>query len=385
MAGKRLVRLVTVDDAARLARRRLPRVIADFVTGGAEDEVTVRRNRTAFTDVELRPRYLVDVSQRSMQTTFLGQQLQLPVLLAPTGLARLVHPDGELAAARAASAAGSLLVVSSASSVSIERVAQEVDGPLWFQLYPWGDREVTGALIERAERAGYVGLCVTVDVPAVGGRERDVRNGFTVPPRVTLNNAIDVARHPRWVYGLLHPPRISLANLAELGGTNDVVSLARFVEEHLLNPANNWEELAWIRERWSGPLAIKGIMTGDDARRAVATGVDAIMVSNHGGRQLDGVGASLDALIEIRRAVGEDMPLVLDGGIVRGSDVVKAIALGADVCMIGRAFWYGLACGGEQGVARVLEILATEIDRTLALVGCSDIRDLDPSYVRARG
>lgn len=358
-------------------------MVSDFVEGGAEDELTLERNRHAFAEATLRPRVLVDVSRRTMSTVICGQQLSLPVLLAPTGLARLVHPEGELAAARAAHDAGTVLVVSSASSFSIEQLAAEAGQPLWFQLYPWRDRGVTGDLLDRARRAGYHALCVTVDVPAVGGRDRDIRNGFTVPPRVTPRNVLDVLRHPAWTVGLLRGPRITLANLAELGGPSDVVSLARYANEELINPANDWSELAWIRDRWEGPLIVKGVMTADDARRAVAHGVDAVGVSNHGGRQIDGAAASLDALREIADAVEGEVEILVDGGIRRGSDVVKALAIGANACMIGRPFWHGLACAGQAGVRHVLEILASEIDRTLALLGCPDVSALGPEHVDA--
>lgn len=375
---------MSVADVARRARRRLPKIIWDFLEGGAEDELTLIRNRSAFGRVELRPRILVDVSSRSTTTTLFGKELKLPVLLAPTGLACLSHPEGEIAAAKAAKASGTLLVVSSASSISIEDVAAASDSPLWFQLYPWRDRKVTGTLIERAQNAGYAALCVTVDVPAVGGRERDVRNGFTVPPRVTLGNAVDLLRHPAWLMGMARGPRITLANLLDLGGPKDVVSLARFVDEQLLNPANDWDELKWMREQWNGPLLIKGILTGGDARRALDHGVDGVIVSNHGGRQLDGVSAALVSLIEVKAAIGDEIPVIVDGGIRRGSDVVKAMALGAQACMIGRPFWYGLACGGQAGVEHVLEIFRQEIDRTLALLGCPQLSQLGKEFVHVR-
>lgn len=381
---RRLDRLLTIEDLEQRANRRLPRMIADFLNGGAEDERTIDWNRRAFAETSFRPRVLVDVSERDLSTTVCGERLALPVVLAPTGLARLVHHEGEMAAARAATAAGSLLVVSSASSFPLESLSNAVDGPMWFQLYPWGDRGLTGGLIDRAERAGYRALCVTVDVPAVGGRERDIRNGFTVPPRVRPANVLDVARHPRWLLGLARGGRITLENLVGLPGGpgDDALSLARYINEELLNPANDWEELAWIRERWSRPLLVKGVLTAEDARRAVAHGVDGIVISNHGGRQLDGAPATLDVLPEILEATEGEIDVLIDGGIRRGSDVVKAIATGAKACLVGRPFWYGLACGGEDGVTRMFEILRTEIDRTLALIGCPRVDKLDPTYLR---
>ncbi|MCW3063397.1 MAG: alpha-hydroxy-acid oxidizing protein [Solirubrobacterales bacterium] len=373
----------TIDDLRVQAARRLPRIIYDFVEGGAEDEVTVRRNRAAFGEIGLEPEYLRDVARRDVSTTILGTEVASPVVLGPTGLQRLAHVDGELAVARAAGAMGSIYVAATASSYTIEQIAAVSGGPLWFQLYLWSSREVLAGLVERARAAGCLALCLTIDVPVLGRRERDLRNGMSVPPRVGLRNALNAVRRPRWLYGIAQGDDLTYVNLRDALGTDGHgLSLMEYMDTRLTNPAATWEELAWLRSLWDGPLVVKGITSVADARRAVEAGSDGIVVSNHGGRQLDGAPATIERLPQIVAAVGDRVEVFLDGGVRRGTDVLKAIAMGARACLVGRPYWYGLAAGGELGVRRCLEIYNAELERALALVGRPTLGDLSPDVVR---
>jgi isopentenyl diphosphate isomerase/L-lactate dehydrogenase-like FMN-dependent dehydrogenase len=377
----RLSRAVTVADLRSAARRRLPRMVFDFVDGGAEDEITRDDNEAAFRRLKFRPRVLVDVSERPQEVTVLGRRLGMPVILGPTGLMRMVAPDGELAAAAAAERFGTVSVQSSGSSVSMEDVARSVATPQWFQLYPWGDRRTVEHLIGRARDAGYGAMVVTVDVPVVGAREKDLRNGLTVPPEVSPRTGWDLARHPRWLASLLAHPKPTYANftgvMPDARGTSGLAAHTM----GMLNPGHTWRDLEWMIERFGGPVVLKGVMTGEDARRAVDVGCRAVAVSNHGGRQADSVPAAVDVLPEVVAEIGGEADVLLDGGIRRGGDVVKALALGATACLVGRPWVYGLAAGGTAGVARMLEILHAEIDRTLALIGRPGVASLDPSAV----
>ena len=375
-------RPANVDDYRRAAKRRLPKVIWDYVDGGAEDEQTVAANRSAFARWALRPKVLVDVSKTDLSETVCGHELALPVLVAPTGLSGLTHHEGDCGLARAAEAHGTRAIISTASNYAIEEVAQATHEPPWFQLYPWGDRDFTGTFIDRAQRAGYSAMVVTVDVPIHGNRERDMRNGMVVPPRFRLKQVVDVATRPRWWIDLVRHQRTVLANLAA-PGDGTVQSVSR--HNRLINPALDWDELRWMRDQWTGPLLVKGVLDPADAARCVEIGADGVVVSNHGGRQLDGAVASLDALPPIVAEVGGRATVLVDGGIRRGSDVVKALALGADAVLTGRATLYGLAVDGEAGVAAVLGILRTEIERVLTLLGCPNARDVDASYLVPNG
>jgi isopentenyl diphosphate isomerase/L-lactate dehydrogenase-like FMN-dependent dehydrogenase len=377
-------RIATLEDVRRRARRRLPRMAFDFIDGGADREITLRANTAAFESVVLRPRHLVDVTHRSPATTVLGEPVALPVLIAPTGMARIAHPAGDLAGARAATAAGTIFTLSTMSSHSLEEVRAAAAGPLWFQIYLWPQRAVVERLVDRAQAAGYRALVVTVDVPVAGNRLRDVANGFSFPPRVRPSTAADLLRHPRWLAGL--PSAMTFANVAEQvgDGPGRALEYARLVNRLLANPGADWGLLAWLRERWPGPLLIKGTLTGEDARLAIEHGIDGIVVSNHGGRQLDGAPASLHALAEVVEAVAGRAEVLLDGGVRSGSDVVTAVAMGARAVLIGRPWLFGLAIGGEDGVALVLEILREEIDRTLALTGRTGVADLGPDLVGRR-
>jgi len=376
---RRLARCHSVHDLRALARRRLPRAAFDYLDGAAEDEATRAANRRAFDRWALVPRALVDVGALDLTTEVLGQRLDWPVLLGPCGLARLLHRDGEVAAARAAHRAGTAHVLSTMGSTSIEDLAAATDGPLWYQVYVWRDRGLLRGFRERAREQGYRALCLTVDSPVVGRRERDLR-GNTDPPGLTAATVLDALRHPAWTLDLLRGPALGLPNVlpgvrAELG------RLGRRAAESF-DPAVSWADLEWMVKEWGGPFAIKGVLRAEDAARAVACGVGAVVVSNHGGRQLDHAPASLDVLAEIVDAVGDRADVLLDGGVRRGSDVVKALALGARACLLGRAYLYGLAAAGEAGVARALALLRAELERTLALVGCPVAAELDRSWLR---
>jgi isopentenyl diphosphate isomerase/L-lactate dehydrogenase-like FMN-dependent dehydrogenase len=371
----------TVEDVRRLARKRLPRLAFDFIDGGADAELTLRGNAEAFERRTLRPRQLVGVETRDLSTTVLGVPVRMPVMIAPTGMSRVAGRGGDIAGARAAGRAGTVFSLSTMSSDSIEEVARAATGPLWFQLYLWRRRDVAERLVDRAHAAGYRALVVTVDAPLVGNRVRDVHNGFKMPPRIEPRTALDILRHPRWLAQA--PSAITFRNLTDLdaGSTTGPMAHAKLVNDLLANPGANWGDLDWLRDRWKGSLVIKGILTAQDAERAVQGGVDGIVVSNHGGRQLDGAAASLDALEEVVDAVGDRAEVFLDSGVRRGTDVVKALALGARACLIGRPWLYGLAAGGESGVSTVLEILRSELDRALALLGRPSIAELDASVI----
>lgn len=368
---------VTIADLRAAARRRLPRMVFDFVDGGAEDELTRDDNEAAFRRLTFRPRVLVDVSERPQAITVLGRELATPVVLGPTGLMRMVRHEGELAAAAAAERFGTVSVQSSGSSVSLEDVAASVTSPQWFQLYPWGDRRTVENLIGRARDSGYEAMVVTVDVPVVGAREKDLRNGLTVPPEVSPRTGWDLVRHPAWLAGLLSHPRPTYANFVGLMPDARGTSGLAAHTNGLLNPATTWRDLEWMIRRFDGPVLLKGVMTADDARLAVEAGCQGVAVSNHGGRQADSVPTALDALPEVVAEVGHLADVLLDGGVRRGGDVVKALALGAKACLVGRPWVYGLAAGGTPGVERVLEILRDEIDRTLALIGRPGVASLD--------
>ena len=374
--------IATLEDVREAARRRLPRVAFDFIDGGAGSEVTLRRNTSAFDRLTLRPRQLVDVSERSQRTRVLGTEIDTPVMIAPTGMARIAGFGGEVEGARAAARAGTVFTLSTMSSDSIEAVARAAPGgTLWFQLYLWRRPEITDNLLRRARDAGYRALVVTVDVAVVARRGRDVRNGFVMPPRLRPATAADALRHPRWLRAMYPPLRFG--NLADAGVTTPgrPMALARLVSSLLSNPGASWEDLRGLREKWDGPLVVKGTLTADDARLALDCGVDGLIVSNHGGRQLDGAPAAIDALPEVVAAVGDRAEVFLDGGVRRGGDVAKALALGARACFVGRPWLYGLAMAGERGVTQVLDLLRDELDETLALTGRPTIEQLDESLL----
>jgi isopentenyl diphosphate isomerase/L-lactate dehydrogenase-like FMN-dependent dehydrogenase len=375
---------LNIEDLRRQAKRRLPKPIFDFMDGGAEDEVTLRANRDDFAKLTFNPRTLVDMSQRRMSARVLGQDFNLPFLLAPTGLTGAFWPHGEILAASAAKEAGIGYCLSTNATTSIEEIAKHFPG-FWFQLYALRDREVMHRLIARAKAAGASVLILTVDLAAHGRRERDVRTGFTVPPKLTPANVMQYASRPGWLWRLVNNPGLTFANFGDLTERGlGLVSLGQYVSTQF-DPAINWQDLTWIRDLWGGKLALKGILAPEDARTAVAHGIDAIIVSNHGGRQLDSAASAIAALPAIADAVGDRAEVLIDSGIRRGSDIVKALALGATACLIGRAFLYGLATGGQAGVSRAIDILRSEIDNVQALLGCPDLARIDRSFLKEPG
>jgi L-lactate dehydrogenase (cytochrome) len=372
----------SIDELRRLARKALPRVCFDFIEGGAEDELTVALNRRAFERMTLRPRHLVDVDARDQRTVVCGTELSTPVLLGPVGMPRIVSRNADVDAARAAGSAGTVYVVPTGSTVPLEDVAAAATGPLWFQLYLWKSQAVYEELVQRAGQHGYNALVITVDVPVSSKRERDLRNGFTLPLHLSLADRAEALRHPKWIREYLTGPEITFANLAGLGRSDKAEALSDMVNRELNNPGATWDDLSRLRDLWRGPLLVKGTLTEEDARRAVAAGVDGIIVSNHGGRQLDTAPATLAVLEEVVAAAGPGVDCLLDGGIRRGSDVIKAVALGAKAVLIGRPYMWGLAAGGEPGARRAIEILRHEIDLCLTLIGRRSLAELDPSVVR---
>ncbi len=374
-------RPLSVDDYRRLARRSVPNMVWAYVDGGADDMATLAENRAAFGRWKLRQRVLTGLpAGEDLGVEIGGVPLDLPILLAPTGMTGLTHWQGELGSARAAEQAGTRLVLSSASTYSLEEIGAGTAEDHWFQLYPWRDKELMGSLLTRARNAGMQNLFVTVDVPTHGNREREQRQGVTTPPVLTPLRVLDAAVHPKWWYGFLKYQRVSLANMAEDKGWSQAVATVR-KQSGLLRPDLGWSDLEWLRDQWKGAMYVKGILDPDDAVHAIDVGADGVVVSNHGGRQLDSVPASIEALPGIAAAVDGRGQVLLDGGIRRGTDVIKALCLGADAVCIGRPFLYGLAVDGEDGVSDVLRILRTEIARALTLMGIRKVTDLDRSWL----
>lgn len=371
-----------IDDVRRIARKRLPAPMFHYIDGGSDDEWTLGRNRTAFQDYQLMPECLRDVSRIDLSVELFGQLLALPFFLSPTGMSRLFHHSKELAVARAAAAAGTLYSLSTLSTTSLEDVAAAIATPRMFQIYILKDRGLTLEFVQRCKAAGYDALCLTVDMAMAGNRERDLRNGMAMPPRFGIRSLGSFAAHPAWALNLALHPDFRLANVAHrvdaLGSGS--MGLIDYVNSQF-DRTVTWADVEWLRAQWDGPLVLKGILSPADALRAQAVGTDGIMISNHGGRQLDGAPAPIDLVRPIRAAVGDAMQLVVDGGIRRGSDVVKALALGANACSIGKAYLYGLAAGGEVGVARVLAILRAEVERTMTLLGCSAIGQIGERHL----
>lgn len=379
-------RIHNVEDYRGLAHKRLPRAVIDFIEGGAEDEITISRNRAGFENIHIIPRILTDVSVRNISTTILGTPVSSPIVLCPVGLATLAHPMGEVAAGIAATNKGIISTYSSSSSWNLEDIAAASSGVKWFQLYIWKDRKLTAEIVERARKAGYTALVLTVDVPISARRERDLRNGFTIPPRPRLNQMGDLFQHFGWFYAQLKSEisghKMSMGNFTpENVGMRTRLKMLEVVNE-LFDPSITWKDVAWLKSIWKGPVVIKGVMTLEDAKLAVKAGADAIWISNHGGRQLDGVSGTIEVLPEIVNAVKGKAEIYLDGGVRRGSDIVKAIALGANACMIGRPYMYGLAANGAAGVESIIKILEIEMDATMALMGRPTIASLDSSSVR---
>jgi len=379
--GRKGYSLAAIRD---LARRTLPRPVFDFADGGAEDEQTLRRNEAAFASHDLLPRPLNGVDDRDLSIELFGKRLAMPVLIGPTGLSGLFSPGGELAAARAAAAAGTAFCLSHASTCTIEDLAAAGSAPRWMQIFLYRDRGFTREFVERAAAGGYDALVLTTDNQLLGNRERDIRNGFTIPPKFAPLDILAMAGKLPWLLRMRRDlPRVTFANYARPGETADLAAIAGKMGG-MLDPALSWREVDWLRGLWKGPFLLKGILHPSEAAEALKHGVDGLICSNHGGRQLDGAIASLDALPGVIAAVEGRMPVLLDGGIQRGSDVVKALALGAAACLIARPQLFGLAVAGEAGVARVLEILRREIDRTMGLMGVTRLAELGPDYLRRR-
>ena len=382
MASKRrLQRCYNLKDLRKLARRRLPAPMYHYMRGGADDETSLRRNTAAFDHYELLPRYLVDVEKIDAGVTVLGQELEWPLFLSPTGMSRIFHHEGEVGAARAAHRSGTLYSLSTLGSTSIEDVAAASDGPRMFQIYVLRDPVLNREFIDRCREARYSALCLTVDVPVGGNRERDYYTGMTVPPKLTFMSKLDVARHVRWAYRYLTSGAAEMANFAHRIRDSEDTNLMGYVGRQF-DKTVNWDDAARMIEQWGGPFAIKGVMCVEDARRSVEAGASAVMLSNHGGRQLDGVPAPVDLVRDVRDAIGDAAEVIVDGGVRRGTHVLKALALGATACSTGRGYLYGLGAGGEAGVDRALKILRDEVERGLALLGCVRARDLDERYVR---
>jgi L-lactate dehydrogenase (cytochrome) len=384
IGNRSLTRAFNIDDLRRLARTRLPLSIFDFLDGGAEDEVSLTLNTAAFDEYHLVPNVLRDVSRIDLSTTLLGQRIEWPVILSPTGSTRLFHCDGELAVARAAKRAGTMYSLSTMSTTNLEDVAKESSAPKIFQLYVFRDRGVTRHLVDRCRAAGYAALCLTVDTPLGGNRERDRVSGMTMPPRFTPRTFAGFVSHPGWTWDAWRRLKFSVANFE---GSVSVPPLGLSAVQYvngLFDRSVQWADAAWLAGIWGGPFVIKGISSIQDAISAVGAGATAIMVSNHGGRQLDGAAPPIDRIAAIRDAVGDSLQIILDGGVRRGTHVLKAIARGADACAIGRPYLYGLAAAGEQGVDHALTILRSELERDAALLGCARILDITASNIVRR-
>jgi L-lactate dehydrogenase (cytochrome) len=379
------MRLCTsIADLRTEARRRVPRAIFEYADRGSYDEVTIRRNRAALEAIELRQRVMIDLTRRSVATTVLGQPWAMPVAIAPTGLTGLFHHNGEIEGALAAEGFGVPFALSTMSICSIEDVRAAVRQPFWFQLYMIKDRGFNEELVARARAAECSALILTVDLVVQGVRRRDIHNGLTIPPRLTLRNALDVVSKPRWAFGVLFGKRRTFGNLAgRLEASGGLATLSQWIGSQT-DASITWKEIDWLRARWPGKLIIKGILDAEDARIAAAAGVDAIVVSNHGGRQLDGAAASISVLPEVVEAVAGRCEVLFDGGVQCGQDVLKALALGARACLVGKSFLYGLAAGGRVGVTRMLEILRAELDVSMALCGVTDVRAIDRRVLRQR-
>lgn len=383
--ARRLAGAASVEDLRRIARKRLPSGVFDYVDGAAEDELTAARNRAAFRRLEFRPRVLKDMAEVDPATSLFGAPLPIPLILAPTGFTRAVDPEGELAVARAAARAGLPYTLSTLGTRSIEEVAAAASGRHWFQVYVWKDRGLVKELIDRAAAASYEALMVTVDTAVLGRRERDVRRGFTLPPKVGLDTLVDGALHPGWAWTFVRSEPITFANVRgrSVGDGTDAISLSEYINTQF-DPSLSWADIECMRSIWPGPIVIKGIQAVEDARLAVEAGVDAIALSNHGGRQLDGAPPPLELLPSVVDALQGAIPILCDGGVRRGSDIVKAVALGATACMSGRAYLYGLGAAGEAGVDFVLDLFAADVRRTMALCGVSTIGELGSDSVAWR-
>ena len=370
--------ITCIEDLRQLARRKVPRAFFDYAEAGSYNEETLRGNRADLEGIKLRQRVLVDVSSRNLATTIVGQKVSAPFVLAPVGLCGMQHGNGEILSAQAANEAGIPFTLSTMSICSIEDVAEATRKPFWFQLYVIKDRGFSKDILARAAAAKCNALVLTVDLQVLGQRHRDIKNGMTVPPEIRIKNVIDVATKPAWVWSILNGKRKNFGNLAgHVKGMDNVTKLSQWIQTQF-DPALSWKDVEWLKSIWPGKIIIKGILDVDDAKMAVKLGADAIVVSNHGGRQLDGTTSSIAALPAIADAVGSDLEVLFDGGIRTGADIMRALALGARACMIGRAYIYGLGAGGQAGVAKAIDILEKELSVAMALTGTNRIADIGP-------
>jgi isopentenyl diphosphate isomerase/L-lactate dehydrogenase-like FMN-dependent dehydrogenase len=373
--------IADIEDLRLLAKSRVPRMFYDYADSGSWTEGTYRANSSDFQAIKLRQRVAVNIETRSLKTKMIGQDVTMPVALAPTGMTGMQHADGEILAARAAEKFGVPFCLSTMSICSIEDIAEHTSKPFWFQLYVMRDREFGGRLIDRAKKAGCSALVLTLDLQVLGQRHKDLKNGLSAPPKPTIANILNLLTKPRWCLGMAGTKRRQFGNIVgHVDGVADMKSLSAWTADQF-DPRLSWDDIAWIKERWGGKLILKGIQDAEDAHLAVKSGADALIVSNHGGRQLDGAPSSISALPGIVSAVGSDIEVWMDGGIRSGQDVLKAVALGAKGTMIGRAFLYGLGAMGEAGVTKALEIIHKELDLTMAFCGKTDINQVDSSII----
>jgi L-lactate dehydrogenase (cytochrome) len=382
--SRRLSKCHSISDLRRLAQRQLPSPIFNYLDGGAEEETTLRRNTAAFDDEMIIPRCLVDVTSVATKVNLLGQDLEWPVICSPAGSQRFYHADGELAAARAAANAGTLYSLATMSSNTLEDVAAASAGPKMFQIFIFKDRDVTRDLITRCKRSGFKALCLTVDVSVRGKRERELRSGMGIPMNFSAASLASFALRPRWLYGLARKGPFSMPTFAGHAGSTNIVDQTRYFGTQL-DASLTWMDVREFIDLWGGPFAIKGLLSAADARMARDVGASAIMVSNHGGRQLDGAIAPFDALPDIVKAVGNEVEVILDGGVRRGLHVLKALAHGAKACSVGRPYLFGLGAGGEAGAYQALQILRSELIRSMQLSGCTNVRSIDPQILRRNG
>ena len=375
----------SIEDLRRRAYHKLPSPMFNYIDGGADDEWTLKRNTGAFNDYELLPNYLRDVSQIELSNRVLGTEMKLPFFLSPTGMSRLFHHHKELGVARAAAKLGTMYSLSTLATTSLEDVAAETSGPKMFQIYILKDRELTKEFVQRCKAAGYNALCLTVDTLVAGNREREKKYGMTMPPKVNRHNFFSYATRWEWLFHLLRDPNFKLANVAHrvdaLG--SGAMALIDYVNSQF-DRSLTWDDAAWLAEQWDGPFVIKGMTTPEDAKKAVEIGASAAMLSNHGGRQLDATPAPFDCIAPIRDAVGDKLELIVDGGVRRGTHILKALAMGADACSVGRAYLYGLGAGGQAGVERALTLLKEEIERDMMLLGVKSVSELKPEHLQRR-
>jgi len=374
-----------VEDFRKLAKKKLPSPIFHYIDGGSDDEITLKRNTESFNNCDLIPNVLSDVSNIDLSTNVLGQKIDFPLFLAATAMHRLYHHQGERAAAKAAEKMGTIFGTSTMATTSIEEIGKITSGPKLFQLYIHKDKGLTDNLIERCRKAGFNSMCLTVDTVVAGNRERDHRTGFSTPPRLTLGSLLSFALHPSWSFNYLISEKFKLANLihmTEKGSTIDK-SVIDYINEQF-DPSMSWKDAEYCVKKWGGPFALKGVMSVEDAKKAIDIGCSAIMISNHGGRQLDGSRAPFDQLSEIVDAVGDKIEVILDGGIRRGTHVLKALALGAKACSFGKAYLFALGAAGEQGVEKLLMKMKAEINRDMILMGCKSVKDLNRSKIAFR-